>query len=58
MAATWNWKSKAESQFDQPIIYNQRQGEILDQVEIQEISKGWPLAANKDYKYSNGTYSN
>ena len=38
MAATWNWKSKAESQFDQPIIYNQRQGEILDQVEIQEMN--------------------
>ncbi|EFX77937.1 hypothetical protein DAPPUDRAFT_320781 [Daphnia pulex] len=50
--------AKIESQFDQPIVIDQRHGEILDQVEIQEISKGWPLAVNKDYKYSNGTYSN
>jgi hypothetical protein len=49
---------KIESQFDQPIVIDQRHGEILDQVEIQEISKGWPLAVNKDYKCSNGTYSN
>ncbi|EFX70798.1 hypothetical protein DAPPUDRAFT_256695 [Daphnia pulex] len=30
--------AKTESQFDQPIIFNQRHGEILDQVEIQEMN--------------------